>query len=122
MDHILIRYEPLYKDTTTFVVPLDGDKETTSVHFGEAPYFYLISLRTRDGSVLEGGLNKSYSQEQEAKGIKVSEWLMRKGVDRVFTKKSFEGKGPFFVFSDGAVEMVPTPEERLHDLELSVKN
>ncbi|MBW2038194.1 MAG: cation diffusion facilitator family transporter [Deltaproteobacteria bacterium] len=123
VDHVLIHYEPVPKETITFVVPLDRDKETISEHFGEAPYFYLITLQNKDGGVLEEGfLNNPHLQEEEGKGIKVSEWLVQKGVDTVFTKKSFEGKGPFYVFSNAEVEMILTPEKRLRDLEFSIKN
>ncbi len=31
---------------------------------------------------------------RQGKGIKVSEWLLAKGVDTVYTPKGFEGKGP----------------------------
>jgi len=122
VDHVLIHYEPIRKEKITFAVPLTDDKETISEHFGEAPYFSLITLRAKDGAIVkQERLNNPYLREEEGKGIRVSEWLLQKGVDKIFTKKSFEGKGPFYVFSNARVEMIITAKKRLHDLEYGVE-
>jgi len=122
VDHVLIHYEPIRKETLTFAVPLMEDKETISEHFGEAPYFSIITLRTKDGAIVKQEcLNNPYLQEKEGKGIRVSEWLLHKGVDKIFTKKSFKGKGLFYVFSNARVEMIITAQKRLHDLEYRVE-
>jgi cation diffusion facilitator family transporter len=122
VDHVLIHYEPIRKKTITFAVPLTDDKETISEHFGEAPYFSIITLQTKNGAIVKQEfLNNPYLREEEGKGIRVSEWLLQKGVDKIFTKKSFEGKGPFYVFSNARVEMIITTKKRLHDLEYSVE-
>jgi cation diffusion facilitator family transporter len=122
VDHVLIHYEPIRKETITFAVPLADDKETISEHFGEAPYFSIITLQTKNGAIVKQEfLNNPYLREEEGKGIRVSEWLLQKGVDKIFTKKSFEGKGPFYVFSNARVEMIITAKERLHDLEYGVE-
>jgi len=42
------------------------------------------------------------------KRIKVSEWLLAKGIDTVYTPKGFEGKGPGYVFSDAGVDVMLT--------------
>jgi cation diffusion facilitator family transporter len=122
VDHVLIHYEPIRKETITFAVPLADDKETISEHFGEAPYFSIITLQTKNGTIVKQEfLNNPYLREEEGKGIRVSEWLLQKGVDKIFTKKSFEGKGPFYVFSNARVEMIITAKKRLHDLEYGVE-
>jgi len=122
VDHVLIHYEPVRRETITYAVPLTDDKETISEHFGEAPYFSIITLRAKDGAIVrQENLNNPYLQEGEGKGIRVSEWLLHKGVDKIFTKKSFEGKGPFYVFSNARVEMIITAKKRLSDLEYGVK-
>ncbi len=122
MDHVLIHYEPIRKETIIFAVPLMEDKETISEHFGEAPYFSIITLRAKDGAIVkQERLSNLYLREEEGKGIRVSEWLVQKGVDKIFTKKSFEGKGPFYVFSNARVEMIITTKKSLHDLEYSIE-
>ena len=45
-------------------------------------------------------------QEGCRKGIKVSEWLLEKGVDTVYSPKGFKGKGPGYVFSDAGVDVI----------------
>lgn len=122
VDHVLIHYEPVRRETITYAVPLTDDKETISEHFGEAPYFSIITLRAKDGAIVrQENLNNPYLREGEGKGIRVSEWLLHKGVDKIFTKKSFEGKGPFYVFSNARVEMIITAKKRLSDLEYGVE-
>ena len=122
VDHVLIHYEPIRKEIITFAVPVMDDKETISEHFGEAPYFSIITLKAKDGAIVKQEyLNNPYLREEEGKGIRVSEWLVQKGVDKIFTKKSFEGKGPFYVFSNARIEMIITTKKRLHDLEYSVE-
>jgi cation diffusion facilitator family transporter len=122
VDHVLIHYEPIRKETIIFAVPLMEDKETISEHFGEAPYFSIITLRAKDGAIVkQERLSNLYLREEEGKGIRVSEWLVQKGVDKIFTKKSFEGKGPFYVFSNARVEMIITTKKSLHDLEYSIE-
>jgi cation diffusion facilitator family transporter len=122
VDHVLIHYEPIRKETIIFAVPLMEDKETISEHFGEAPYFSIITLRAKDGAIVkQERLSNPYLREEEGKGIRVSEWLVQKGVDKIFTKKSFEGKGPFYVFSNARVEMIITTKKSLHDLEYSIE-
>jgi predicted Fe-Mo cluster-binding NifX family protein len=104
-------------------VALMADKETISEHFGEAPYFSIITLRAKDGTLVKQEyLHNPYLQEEEGKGIRVSEWLVQKGIDRIFTKKSFEGKGPFYVFSNARVKMIITSKKRLHDLEYNIEH
>lgn len=46
-----------------------------------------------------------------AKGILVAEFLNRRGIDVLVTRKSIEGKAPFYVLSDAAVEYCQTEEK-----------
>ncbi|MDY6989953.1 MAG: cation diffusion facilitator family transporter [Thermodesulfobacteriota bacterium] len=111
VDHILIHYAPQRKETTTSAVPLKGDKQAMAEHFGEAPYFYLFTIRVEDGSLLsESYLRNPFAEEVKGKGIKVSEWLLEQGVDTVYSPKGFEGKGPGYVFSDAGVDVIVTQE------------
>ena len=72
-----------------------------SEHFGEAPYFLLLTLKCGDGRVLnESWLTNPFIGVEKGKGIQVSEWLVSLGVDEVITAKSFAHKGPSYVFSE----------------------
>ena len=117
LDRIIIHYEPQSKDFTTYAVPLGADKRTLSDHFGEAPYFSLIRV-SNPGSIFreEKILSNPYLKEEKAKGIKVSEWLVENGVDTVLTRKSFDGKGPIYVFSSAEAEVKATNARTIDEI------
>jgi cation diffusion facilitator family transporter len=116
VDHILIHYEPQKRETRMCAIPLAGDKRTVCDHFGDAPYFYLATLRESDGTILEERfLHNPFLQEEKGKGIKVSEWLVQQGANTVFNRRDFKGKGPSYVFSDAEVDVHITESESLEE-------
>jgi hypothetical protein len=46
----------------------------------------------------------------------VSEWLLQNGVDAVLTRKAFDGKGPFYVFSSAEVDVIPTEAKAINEI------
>ncbi|MFC1534627.1 cation diffusion facilitator family transporter [Thermodesulfobacteriota bacterium] len=117
VDHILIHYEPQKKETTTCAVPVVEDKTAIAEHFGSAPYFYVATKREKDGVLVsEAYLHNPASECEKGKGIKVSEWLLDKGVDLVYSPKGFEGKGPGYVFSDAGVDVIVMEYKTLEDI------
>ncbi len=107
VDHILIHYEPQKKSTRTCAVPLMGDKKTLSEHFGTAPWFKVTTLQGKDGALLSESYHYNpFAMEEKGKGIKVSEWLVGKGVDTVYSPKRLTGRGPAYVFSDAGIDVV----------------
>ena len=116
VDHILIHYEPQKRETRMCAIPLADDKRTVCDHFGDAPYFYLATLRESDGTILEERfLHNPFLQEEKGKGIKVSEWLVQQGANTVFNRRDFKGKGPSYVFSDAEVDVHITESESLEE-------
>lgn len=119
VDHILIHYEPIKKETRVIALPVAEDRVHLSEHFGEAPYFLVLTLRNLDKRLLEEKLLPNPFQRVESgKGIKVSEWLVGQGVDEVITAKSFEGKGPYYVFADAGVESETTNYRRVEEIKI----
>jgi cation diffusion facilitator family transporter len=117
VDHILIHYEPVAKETRVVALPVTADQRQLSEHFGEAPYFLLITLKREDNRLLEEKwVSNPFRTEEKAKGIKVSEWLVGLGVDEIITAKDLEHKGPYYVFSDNKVEMRHTEMRTLGDI------
>jgi cation diffusion facilitator family transporter len=111
VDHVLIHYEPVKKDTLVIALPVAGDLVRLSEHFGEAPYFLVLTLRDRDRRLLEEKLLANpFATAPSGKGIKASELLVAQGVDRVIAAKSFEHKGPHYVLADAGVSMEQTEE------------
>jgi cation diffusion facilitator family transporter len=117
VDHVLIHYEPVAKDTRVVALPVAADKERLSEHFGEAPYFLVITLKRTGNQILEEKwLANPFLTEEKAKGIKVSEWLVGLGVDEIIMPKDIEHRGPYYVFSDNKVDMQHTELRKLGDI------
>ena len=120
VDHILIHYEPQQKETTVYAVPLKKDKQSLSEHFGSSPYFYFATIREKDGIALSEGFHRNpFTEEEKGKGLKVSQWLVEKGIDSVYSPKEFEGKGPGFVFSDADVQVIFATGKTLEEIQQS---
>ncbi len=99
VDHVIIHYEPIRKETVVQALPLTEDYHHLSEHFGEAPFFLLLTRRTQDRRLLrERLLANPFIEVPTGKGIKVAEWLLSLGVDEVISAKSFSGRGPCYVF------------------------
>jgi len=123
VDHILIHYEPQKKETTTYSVPLREDKLGLSEHFGDAPCFYIATVKKKDSTILSEVYHQNpFSKEKKGKGIKISKWLLEKGVDTVCSPKGFEGKGPGYVFSDAGVDVIVTEGKTLEDIQRDFNN
>jgi cation diffusion facilitator family transporter len=106
VDHVIIHYEPEVKELVTYAIPLSSNKKNVFRRFGEAPYFHIFTIGTRDKSVVKGEtLPNPYVNEERRKGIYVSEWLVENGVDVVLLKEKLSGKGPEYVLSDAGVEV-----------------
>jgi cation diffusion facilitator family transporter len=117
VDRVLIHYEPEKKETRVCAFPLQEDRVSLSEHFGEAPYFYVVTIRERDRSVIEERtLANPWKEEEKGKGLKVSKWLLQQSVDTLYTLRSLDGKGPGYVLSDADVNIVITETNRLEDL------
>ena len=125
VDRVLIHYEPEKKETRVCAFPLQEDKESLSEHFGEAPYFHIVTIREKDFFVIEERtLANPWKEEEKGKGLKVSKWLLQQSVDTLYTLRSLDGKGPGYVLSDGDVNTVITKANRLTEVleEVGIKN
>ncbi len=122
VDRVLIHFEPTQKEILVYALPLkDANQNQIFPHFGEAPYFTLIKVRVKDKKAIEHRvIENPFTQVEHGKGILVAEFLNKHFIDVIVTKESFEGKGPFYVFSNAAVENLQserkTIEEALADI------
>ena len=106
VDRVLIHAEPLHRTRWRYAIPLADAGSTLSEHFGEAPYFALVTVRVADGRLEEQRVFANpHLEEEKAKGIRVAEWLVEQKVDVVLLKENLRGKGPVYVFSDAGVEL-----------------
>jgi len=111
VDRVLIHSQPQQRDLLTVGIPLTEDRLTISEHFGEAPFFRLLSLQRKEGKIIDERLLKNpYLHEEKAKGIKVANWLLENGLDVLISHHDQSGKGPGFVLGNGGAEILLTKE------------
>ena len=117
VDRVLIHFEPTQKEILVYALPLkDANQNQISPHFGEAPYFALVKVRRKDKKAIEHKIIENpFTQVKQGKGILVAEFLNKHFIDVVVTKESFEGKGPFYVFSNAAVEKLKTESDTVEN-------
>jgi cation diffusion facilitator family transporter len=114
VERVLIHYEPTDSLHTHNAFPLANPDGKLSEHFGEAPFFALVTCRLSDSMVEKQEVVQNPHRElPRAKGIRVAEWLVAQKVDRVVLKENLQGKGPEYVFADAGVEMVHTDAENV---------
>jgi cation diffusion facilitator family transporter len=112
VERVLIHYEPTGSIHRRDAFPLANPDGRLSEHFGEAPYFALVTLRRADNAVEKQEVVENPHREvSKAKGIRVAEWLVSQKVDRVVLKENLQGKGPEYVFAAAGVEMILTEAE-----------
>ncbi|MBD3306509.1 cation diffusion facilitator family transporter, partial [candidate division KSB3 bacterium] len=117
VDHVLIHYEPLRKDTMVYAVPLEDEEGSISEHYGEAPYIALFTRHVTTHEILgQEILENPVLSEERGKGIALSEFLVQQGVDVVFIRTPLHGKGPEYVFADANVDIRLTQDTRLQTI------
>jgi cation diffusion facilitator family transporter len=107
VERVLIHYEPQVRTHVRYAAPLSDPEGTISLHFGEAPYFGLVTVRTADDRIAhQEVLANPYLEEEKAKGIRVGEWLVRLKTDVVLLQDvgRVKGRGPEYVFADAGLE------------------
>jgi cation diffusion facilitator family transporter len=109
IDRVLIHAEPQARTHLRCAVPLHDLGGAVSAHFGEAPFFAIVTVRLSDQEIEEQQtLANPFLEIEKAKGIRVAEWLVKHKVDVVLIKESLEGRGPAYAFGDAGVEVRQT--------------
>ena len=106
VDRVVIHSQPPEQKQLTIAVPLAADQRSISEHFGEAPYFQLITFRNHDGKIIsEKRLRNPHQHEEKAKGIKVANWLLANGLNILLVRRQQSGKGPWLALENGGAEI-----------------
>ncbi|MBU4261260.1 MAG: cation diffusion facilitator family transporter [Proteobacteria bacterium] len=121
VERVLLHVESPAVTHLCYAVPLADRLGAVSVHFGESPYFALVTIRRADGGVEEQRIiSNPHRTEEKAKGIRVAEWLVSLKIDVVLLQEDVRGKGPEYVLRDAGVIMrltdKPTLDEALSSL------
>lgn len=105
VERVRLHYEPQARTHLRYAVPLADASGSVSEHFGEAPYFGLVTVRVADGQVeRQEVVANPHRNVEKAKGIRVAEWLVTLKPDIVLLREDIQGKGPTYVFADVGVE------------------
>ncbi|MBN2428068.1 MAG: cation diffusion facilitator family transporter [Deltaproteobacteria bacterium] len=110
VDHVSIHYGPRCKMTLKVGVPLCEDRQTISEHFGEAPYFRLVSMFKEKPDGQDSILANPWVHEEKGKGIKVANWLLEQGLDIMIVRKDISEMGPGYVLGNAGVEIILVSE------------
>jgi cation diffusion facilitator family transporter len=114
VERVRIHYEPRVREHVRYAVPLADPGGRLSPHFGEAPYFALVTVRTADDQIeRQEVLANPHVDVEKAKGIRVGEWLVGLKADVVVLREDVQGRGPAYVFADAGVETRPTEADTL---------
>jgi cation diffusion facilitator family transporter len=106
VERVLLHPERPAAPQLRYAVPLADPAGTVSEHFGEAPYFALVTLRRADGAIEEQRVVVNpHAGLEKAKGIRVAEWLVEQKIDAVVLHQDLRGKGPEYVFRDAGVQV-----------------
>lgn len=106
VEKIIIHYEPQSRTHDILALPLKDKNGGISSHFGESPYFCIVRIRRKDNTIEEKTIVENPFQSVEtAKGIRVAEWLVGKGVEHVGMKEDVSRKGPGYVLSSGGIRI-----------------
>jgi cation diffusion facilitator family transporter len=117
IERVIIRYGPTERGYMRYAVPLSDRAGTVSEHFGSAPFIACWNRDASNGKLLSQKIIENpFSRLEKGKGIKLAELIVEQGVDIVYTKELFEGKGPEYVLSDAGIEVRPTNTKTLREL------
>jgi len=116
IDRVLIHYEPETKTHVRYALPLNDREGRLADDFGEAPYFSIIDIDIKRGTVLRQELiDNNYRDLEKGRGIKAAEFLLKYKPDIVVTRKSLAGKGPGYTFTDSGTETILAEAESLEE-------
>jgi cation diffusion facilitator family transporter len=116
VEGVMIHYEPQSRTHIRIAVPLADSSESVSDHFGESPYFALVTVRLSDQSLEKKAfIENPHKGVETAKGIRVAEWLVGQNVDQVLMKEDLSRKGPGYVLSNAGVQTTVTAAGTLEE-------
>ncbi|MCW9078343.1 MAG: cation diffusion facilitator family transporter [Gammaproteobacteria bacterium] len=114
IERLVVQLEPAASADACYALPLAEVDGPISEHFGEAPYFVILTLRGDDQSLVERRVvSNPYRTLERGKGIRVAEWLIGQKVDVVLSREVLHGRGPAYVFRDAGVELKVTEAQEV---------
>ena len=118
VEKIFIHYEPEEKgELLLWGVPLDDGKGTISSYFGKAPFVALLFFEPSTMKLIDFQIKKNpFHSLDRGKGVKLAEFLLEEGVDRVLVKESIDDKGPGYLLKSNGVAVQVIHASQLGEL------
>jgi cation diffusion facilitator family transporter len=111
---VVVHAQPQPAHRLRVAVPLQDMAGTISHHFGEAPYFALVSILRKNKKIEQQNIvSNPYHDIERGKGIKVAEWLVEKKTDQVWVREDIKNKGPGYVFANAGIDIQQVSHETL---------
>ena len=116
IEKITIHYEPKVRTHDILALPLSDKSGQISSHFGEAPYFAILSLH-RDNHTIDAKkiTENPHCTVSTAKGLRVAEWLVEQKITHVGIKEDVLHKGPGYVLSSAGIKIRRISSKNLSD-------
>ncbi len=117
VERIFIHYEPEEKGELLWAVPLDDGKGVISPYFGKAPFVALLHFEPSAMNLTGFQIKENpFHILDKGKGVKLAEFLLGEGVDRVLVKESIGDKGPGYLLRSNGVVIQVVHASHLDDL------
>lgn len=117
VEKIFIHYEPEEKEGLLWGIPLDDGKGTISPYFGKAPFVALLLFEPSTMKLMDFQIKENpFHSLDRGRGVKLAEFLLEEGVDRVLVKESIDDKGPGYLLKSNGVAIQLIHASRLDEL------
>ncbi|MDY6965252.1 MAG: cation diffusion facilitator family transporter [Halobacteriota archaeon] len=120
VDRVVIHVEPDERKFIRYAIPCienNGMESEISEHFGEAEYFCIFDIKTENNDLVDIRFIKNpFTELEKQKGLRAAEFLVKKKIDELITKKSIGKKGPFYVLEDAYVEFEVKDSDTVGDI------
>jgi cation diffusion facilitator family transporter len=121
VERVIIHYDPTPREFSRVAVPLEDIHGTIGSHFGGSPYFEIIQIRLSDQHAESKKIIENpYIETEQAKGIRVAEWLISEKIDDLIIKEDITQKGPGYVLSNAGVKVHIVSMDSAKDAILSI--
>ena len=106
IEKITIHYEPKIRTHDIWALPLSDKRGHISAHFGEAPYFVVLHLRTDNHTIdSQKVMDNPHCTVSRAKGLRVAEWLVDQQITHAGIKEDLSHKGPGYVLASAGIKI-----------------
>lgn len=113
VDEITVDLEAETPRELTGAIALEDDGEAVSAHFGEAESFELVTVDVPRGEILSSEMvSNPFADMERGKGVRLSEYFIRRGVEAVVTREPLHKKGAYYALESHNVKLISGVDTR----------